>query len=162
MIVPVPKNKNATELNDFRPVALTCWDMKVFETVVLKQLRRLIPAGHDSYQFAYQKNRCTDDALSILFHRILTHLEQKDSYARVLFVDFSSAFNTIVPVQLYEKLLSQFDLPTTLCKWIHDFLLGRVQRVRIGSKYSSPIVINTGTPQGCVLSPTLFTLFTSD
>ncbi|KAI3377836.1 hypothetical protein L3Q82_008976 [Scortum barcoo] len=38
----------------------------------------------------------------------------------------------------------------------------RPQVVRIGDNTSSTLVLSTGTPQGCVLSPALFTLFTSD
>ncbi|KAI3356667.1 hypothetical protein L3Q82_003302 [Scortum barcoo] len=43
-----------------------------------------------------------------------------------------------------------------------DFLTNRPQVVRIGDNTSSTLVLSTGTPQGCVLSPALFTLFTSD
>ncbi|KAI3372786.1 hypothetical protein L3Q82_023251, partial [Scortum barcoo] len=49
-----------------------------------------------------------------------------------------------------------------LCHWIRDFLTNRPQVVRIGDNTSSTLVLSTGTPQGCVLSPALFTLFTSD
>ncbi|KAI3354821.1 hypothetical protein L3Q82_004625 [Scortum barcoo] len=49
-----------------------------------------------------------------------------------------------------------------MCHWIRDFLTNRPQVVRIGDNTSSTLVLSTGTPQGCVLSPALFTLFTSD
>ncbi|KAI4905153.1 hypothetical protein NFI96_027015, partial [Prochilodus magdalenae] len=44
----------------------------------------------------------------------------------------------------------------------HSFLTGRPQAVRVGSSTSSTITLNTGAPQGCVLSPLLFTLLTHD
>ncbi|KAI3376612.1 hypothetical protein L3Q82_017046 [Scortum barcoo] len=53
-------------------------------------------------------------------------------------------------------------LPSSLCYWISDLLTNRPQVVRIGDNTSSTLVLSTGTPQGCVLSPALFTLFTSD
>ena len=50
----------------------------------------------------------------------------------------------------------------TICHWILDFLLHRSQSVRVNGSISSPVIISTGAPQGCVLSPFLFTLFTND
>ncbi|KAF7705702.1 hypothetical protein C0J45_2296, partial [Silurus meridionalis] len=54
----------------------------------------------------------------------LTHLNNKDSYVQMLFIDFSSAFNMIIPQHLIEK-LSLLGLNTSLCNWILDFLFGR-------------------------------------
>ncbi len=73
----------------------------------------------------------------------------------------ASAFNTIIPQQLIHKLV-QLGLNTSLCNWLLDFLTGRPQAVRVGSNTSSTITLNTGAPQGCVLSPLLFTLLTHD
>uniref|UniRef100_A0A8C2HFC2 Reverse transcriptase domain-containing protein n=1 Tax=Cyprinus carpio TaxID=7962 RepID=A0A8C2HFC2_CYPCA len=58
--------------------------------------------------------------------------------------------------------MSQLGLNTSLCNWLLDFLTGRPQAVRVGSNTSSNITLNTGVPQGCVLSPLLFTLLTHD
>ncbi|KAI5607947.1 hypothetical protein C0J50_9724, partial [Silurus asotus] len=79
----------------------------------------------------------------------------------MLFIDFSSAFNTIIPQHLIEK-LSLLGLNTPLCNWILDFLTERPQSVRIGNSISSTTTLSTGAPQGCVLSPLLFTLLTHD
>ena len=78
-----------------------------------------------------------------------------------LFIDFSSAFNTIIPQQLICK-LDQLGLNTSLCNWVLDFLSERPQAVRVGNNISSSITLSTGAPQGCVLSPLLFTLLTHD
>ncbi|KAK1787477.1 hypothetical protein P4O66_002953 [Electrophorus voltai] len=111
--------------------------------------------------FVYRSNRSTDDAISTTLHLALTHLDKKGSYVRMLFIDFSSAFNTIVPQHLIGK-LSLLGLNTSLCKWILDFLTGRPQSVRIGSSTSNTTTLSTGAPQGSVLSPLLFTLLTHD
>ncbi len=92
---------------------------------------------------------------------LVTHLENKDSYVRMLFIDFSSAFNTIIPQQLLNK-LNLLGLNNSLCNWILDFLTGRPQSVRVGHNTSSTTTLSTGAPQGCVLSPLLFTLLTHD
>ncbi len=112
-------------------------------------------------QFAYRPNRSTDDAISSTLHLALTHLENKDSYVRMLFIDFSSAFNTIIPQQLINK-LNLLGLNNSLCNWILDFLTGRPQSVRVGHNTSSTTTLSTGAPQGCVFSPLLFTLLTHD
>ncbi|KAI3364734.1 hypothetical protein L3Q82_000892 [Scortum barcoo] len=79
----------------------------------------------------------------------------------MLFTDYSSAFNTIVPSKLVTK-LRDLGLNSALCDWILNFMTGRPQAVRIGSTTSSTLTLNTGAPQGCVLSPLLYSLFTHD
>ena len=71
----------------------------------------------------------------------------------------SSAFNTIVPSELITK-LRILGLNTSLCNWILDFLTGRPQVVRVGSNTSATLILNTGAPQVCGLSPLLSSLFT--
>ncbi len=115
----------------------------------------------DSHQYAYKKKRSTDDAISSVVHTALTHLECRNSNVRLLFLDFSSAFNTIIPQTLVQK-LSSLGLRPTMGNWVLDFLTNRPQTVRIHNTISSSITLSTGSPQGCVLSPLLFTLLTSD
>ncbi len=66
----------------------------------------------DSHQYAYKKNRSTDDVISSVVHTALTHLESRNSYVRLLFLDFSSAFNTII-------LSCLLRLGTLLCWYRH-------------------------------------------
>ncbi|KAI2649427.1 putative RNA-directed DNA polymerase from transposon BS [Labeo rohita] len=94
-------------------------------------------------------------------HYILQHLDKSGTYARILFVDFSSAFNTIIPDILQNK-LSQLSVPTSICQWITSFLTDRQQLVRLGKLISGTCTISTGSPQGCVLSSLLFSLYTND
>ena len=160
-IVPIPKKNKVLSLNDYRPVALTSVIMKVFERLVLKFLKAGTLDKLDPMQFAYRANRSVDDAVSLGLHNVLQHLESSGTYARLLFIDFSSAFNTILPEKLYKKLLELgVDLP--LCKWLLDFLTERPQFVKIGTLESSMLTLNVGAPQGCVLSPALYSLFTND
>ncbi len=121
----------------------------------------MLPASLDPLQFAYRSNRSTDNAIAFTLHTALSHLEDKNTYVRMLFVDYSSAFNTIVPATLVVK-LKTLGLNRSLCSWILDFLTGRSQVVRMGNNTSSPLVLNTGAPQGCVLSPLLHSLYTHD
>ncbi|KAI2645711.1 RNA-directed DNA polymerase from mobile element jockey [Labeo rohita] len=160
-IVPVPKHSSPTCLNDYRPVALTPIIMKCFEQLVLTHRKDSLQPSLDPHQFAYRGNRSTDDAVSIALHSVLTHLDNTNTYARMLFVDFSSAFNTVLPSKLITK-LRDLDINTSICNWIMDFLTNRPQHVRSGHICSTTITLNTGVPQGCVLSPFLYSVFTHD
>ena len=68
------------------------------------------------------------------------------------FIDYSSAFNTIVPSEVVIK-LKILGLDPALCNWVLDFLTGRPQVVKVGNNISTPLILNTCSPQGCVLSP---------
>ncbi|XP_077466721.1 PHD finger protein 12 isoform X2 [Stigmatopora argus] len=91
----------------------------------------------------------------------LSHLEHPGNYVRMLFIDYSSAFNTIKPDILTDK-LSHLGLSSSICCWIKNFLTNRPQTVRLGPHLSSSITLSTGSPQGCVLSPLLYSLYTYD
>ena len=102
-----------------------------------------------------------NDAINLSLHYILQHLDQLTSYVRALFVNYSSAFNTILPDCLHTKLL-QLQVPRPICEWITDFLTNRKKQARVGSHLSAPLTTNTGSLQDCVLSPYLFSLYTND
>ncbi len=125
----------------------------------MHHIKSNLPNTLDPLQFAYHPNRSTDDPISSTLHLALTHLENKDPYVRMLFIDFSSAFNTIIPQQLITK-LNLLGLNASLCNWILDSLTGRPQSV--GHNTSSTTTLSTDAPQGCVLSLLLFTLLTHD
>ncbi len=133
-----------------------------FERLIRDHICSVLPASLDPLQFAYRSNRSTDDAIAFTLHTALSHLENKNTYVKMLFVDYSSAFNTIVPATLVAKQLQTLGLNRSLCSWILDFLTGRSQVVRMGNNTSSPLILNTGAPQGCVLSPLLYSLYTHD
>ncbi len=145
----------------FEAVALTPIFSKCFEKLVRDYICSVLPASLDPLQFAYRSNSSTDDAIAFTLHTALSHLENKNTFLRMLFVDYSSAFNTIMPATLVAK-LQTLGLNRSLCSWILDFLTGRSQVVRMGNNTSSPLILNTGAPQDCVLSPLLYSLYTHD
>ena len=78
--------------------------MKCFERLVMANINTIIPETLDPLQFAYRPNRSTEDALSIALHTTLSHLDKRNTYVRMLLINYSSAFNTIVPSKLINKL----------------------------------------------------------
>ena len=131
--------------------------MKFFERLAMAHINTIIPEALDRIQIAHRPNRSTDDAISIALHTALSHLDKR----RMLFIDYSSAVNTIVPLKFITKLRT-LGLNTSHCNWILGFLTGRAQVVRVGNNASATLIFNTGAPQACVLSPLLYSLFTHD
>lgn len=66
--------------------------------------KNLLHPTLDPLQFAYCPKCSKDNTIAITPHLALIHLDKKDTYVRMLFIDFSSAFNTIIPQQLVGKL----------------------------------------------------------
>ncbi len=149
-MIPVPKKPTITGLNDYRPVALT--------SVVMKDITGPLLYIH---KLAYRANRSVNDAVNMGLYCVLQHLDRPGAYVRIISVVFSLAFSTIIPNLLLPK-LTQLSVPSSVCKWITSFLTDRQQRVRLGEYTSSTRTISTGAPQGCVLSPRLFSLYTND
>lgn len=161
-IIPVPKKKTIECMNDLRPVALTSIAMKVCEKIVLKNLRPQVERFLDPCQFAYQQGRGAEDAIVFKLDSVYAHLDRRGRCARILYYDFSSAFNTIQPHILVNKLM-MMEVSSVFIYFILNFLENRSQFVKLNSKVKSEkIMTNTGSPQGTVLSPFLFTVYTAD
>uniref|UniRef100_A0AAV2LJ86 ribonuclease H n=1 Tax=Knipowitschia caucasica TaxID=637954 RepID=A0AAV2LJ86_KNICA len=132
-VIPVPKTAHAKEPAHYRPVALTSHLMKTMKRLILNHLRSVVSPTLDPLQFAYMPNIGVEAAVIYFLQWTLSHLEPAGSAVRVMFFDFSSAFNTIRPT----------DHSTCGCG-------------------SEVVVCSTGAPQGTVLSTFLFTIYTSD
>eukprot|EP00061_Rhincodon_typus_P013923 g40605.t1 len=125
--IPVPKKTHAVCFNDYCPIALTSIVMKCFKRLVLAHINSSLPTCPEPLQFAYRHNRSTQDAISLALHSSPEHLDNKDTYVRLLFVDYGSAFNTTIP----STKLHDLGLSFTLCNWILSFLTHRLQSARI-------------------------------
>ena len=135
------------------------------EKLILRQLLAATHSKQDLLQFVYSANRSTEDAVLTVLHHVYIHLEKPKSYVRLLFLDFSSAFNTIQSYLMNNNLM-KLDVYFTIILWIFFFLKDRPQQVRISTSttevISTEIRTDSGVPQGCLLSLAFFTLYTSD
>ncbi|XP_051253585.1 uncharacterized protein LOC127362195 [Dicentrarchus labrax] len=123
--------------------------------------RLLVHHTQDPLQFGYQEQVDVEDAILYLLQRAHSYLDKESGAVRIPLFDFSSAFNTIRPLLLRDK-LTEMGMDQLLVTWITDYLTERPQYVRLKGCTSDTVVSSTGAPQGTVLSPALFTLYTSD
>ncbi|KAK3511381.1 hypothetical protein QTP70_005306 [Hemibagrus guttatus] len=135
-IIPVLKKSIVTCLNHYRPFAFTPIMIKCFKRLIMRHIKTQLLPLLDPLQFVHHLNRSKDDTIATILQLALTHLDNKGTYVQMLFIDFSSAFNTIIPQHLTEK-LSLLGLNTSLCNWILDFLTGRPQSVQIGNSITT-------------------------
>ena len=113
-IIPIPEKPTVKALNDIRPVVLTSVVMNVLERLVLTYMKYVANPSKDPLQFAYRENRCTDNDVTVALHFVMQHLESPNRYARILFVDYSSAFNMVIPLKLFDK-LQLLSLDSSMC-----------------------------------------------
>lgn len=129
---------HSSELTHYRPVPLTSIIMKCFE----KLLQNII-FSHFWIVFSLNTSR-KEDGLYCLLQCLLQHLDTPGNQARLLLIDFNSAFNSIQRHQVIKKLSS-----------ITTNSLNRLQVVKWTIHYLPPLFLILRAPQGCVLSPFL-------
>eukprot|EP00061_Rhincodon_typus_P005620 g25365.t1 len=103
-IIPVPKKAHAMCLNDYHPVAVTSIIMKCFERLVMAHINSHLPACLEPLQFAYQCNRSTTDAISLVLHSSLEQVDNTDTYIRLLLIEGGAVVNNTIPSKLISKL----------------------------------------------------------
>ena len=142
---------------------------------MLPQLTSFIDDSLDPFQFTYQNNRSCEDALLVTISEVTSHLDSKLSVEKNkvsgiittsrnsvrMFLNFSSAFNSILPHLLANKMLSM-SVPSDMTLWIVDCLTSCSQVVVFQSMRSDTLNSNTGVPTGTVLAPLLSSLYMSD
>lgn len=92
--------------NDNRPVALISIIMKYIDRLIKVHIFAGLPGNLDRWQYAKIKNRSRADINSSALHRALDHHDNKSTYVRLLIIDYSSTFNTIILNNLIPKLSS--------------------------------------------------------
>lgn len=153
-------DKPFTDPSSYRPISLLPLCSKVFEKLLLY---RILPLVHDAgilpnHQFGFRAGHSTVHQLHRVVDFLATALEQK-RYAAGIFLDVSQAFDRVWIDGLLSKL--KF-LPPTYYLILQSFLTDRYFSVSQGTAQSNPLPILSGVPQGSILAPLLYSLFTSD
>ena len=150
-----------SDLNNYRPVSNLNFFSKVLERIVLAQLLRHLKSNNleTVYQSAYKACHSTETALLKVSSDILDSTDQNEICILTL-LDLSAAFDTINHNIMISRLHTTYGLSGTVMEWFKSYLADRFQAVRIGAVKSVFKPITCGVPQGSVLGPVLFTLYT--
>lgn len=133
--------------NDYCPVMLTSIIMKCMEWLLMHHSDSAIPNSLHPLQSAYWRNTLVDDAVSLEPHTTLEYLDNRNTCARMLFIDFNSSFgcNTTVLNKLVMKLRG-LGLHPRWWRWgtklIHLWVHGYSPTVHYVAKFSNNLAIN--------------------
>lgn len=148
-------------LSNFRPVSNLSFISKLLERIVLNQLNSHLLCHNllSPLQSAYRPNHSTETALLKITNDLLSATDQGEISALAL-LDLSAAFDTVDHNILLQRLQHTFGIHSTALSWFSSYLTNRYQTVSIDNLNSDPIKLECGVPQGSVLGPVLFTLYT--
>ena len=160
-VTAIPKVNNSPDVKDYRPISITPILSKIFEKLLSAKLsqfcesRSLFP----SQQFSYRKNYGCVDALLSISNEIQTALD-RGGECRLIQLDFSAAFDRVNHRALIHQ-LQCLGIGGSFLNICREFLSDRRQTVVVDGSVSSSVKIVSGVPQGSVLGPILFILYTS-
>jgi hypothetical protein len=164
VVTPLIKKASLSknEFKNYRPVSGLCFISKLVERVVSAQLKEHVNSHNlgNIFQSAYKCGHSTETALLKIKNDIHSALACGMPTSVVL-LDLSAAFDTIDHQILLDRLSSWFGLNGTVLAWFKSYLSDRVQSVKIGSTLSEPTTLKFGVPQGSVLGPILYSMYTS-
>jgi hypothetical protein len=166
-ISPIFKKGKKTEISAYRPVSLLTSFSKIFERVIYNRLIQHAQVNNiiTKDQYGFKENSSTELAIFKLTNQILTCINNKDAVCGI-FCDVSKAFDTLNHEILISK-LKYYGVTGIAGDLIKSYLSNRFQRVRIRtSQFANSTsrwrLVKYGVPQGSILGPLIFILYTND
>ena len=154
---------NGFNIANYRPINSISFLSKIIEKCVEVQLIQHLKKNNMilDRQSAYKKNHSCETALIKICDDILIDLNS-DSSVMMAFLDLSAAFDTVDHSILLNKLQHQYAIDGTVIHWFASYLQERKFHVKIDDNFSNGRVLKCGVPQGSVLGPLLFALYTQE
>ena len=152
-----------TDVKSYRPISNLSVLSKLLERLVARRLvgyldnAGLMPV----LQSAYRANHSTETAVLKVTADLLRMIDEGD-VAVLALLDLSAAFDTVDHEILLRRLHESYGIADKVLAWFASYLSDRTQHVRYASKSSEPTAVLYGVPQGSVLGPLLFLLYTAD
>lgn len=161
-IILVHKNgKPPNEVPSYRPISLLPILSKLFEKLLLSRLKPLLFQENiiPDHQFGFRPHHSTIEQVHRVVHEIRQTFEKKE-FCSAVFLDIQQAFDRVWHAGLLYKIKKA--LPNTVYMLINSYLNNRLFQVKFGEECSALREIEAGVPQGSVLGPVLYTIFTAD
>ena len=161
-VTPLPKCLPVRHIEtDLRPIAITCPVSKVAEVFTSRMFDEFFYDDSDAHQFGSVAGRSTTLALVKLSHLLYEASDDNNNIIRILFIDFTRAFDVIDHNVVLRK-LDENKCPVLLRNWLLSFLSDRVQFVKVGDCVSDCLEVHAGVPQGTRAGPNCFKLLIRD
>ena len=151
----IKPDKPPSQTTSYRPISLLGAIMKLFERVIGKRLRKHLEDNgfFSKYQSGFRKSKSTNDHLLRLSQTIMESFSRGE-HVIAAFLDVEKAFDNVWHNGLRYKIY-QLDLPTKLCRWLSDFLVGRVIQVKIEGFLPPKVIIFTKSRSAITAEPAL-------
>ena len=163
-ILPVQKGKglDLTNPSTFRPISQLPVISKIAEKVIQSRILCHLENNHLLSQdhHGYRHNLSTTSALLEIMDAIATATDL-NLVTSTMSIDMSSAFDCVEHQLLLNK-LEYYHLDPTVIEWLRSYLQGRSTFVAVGSAESTMRNVRYGVPQGSVLGPLLFLIYTNE
>ncbi|KAI8431675.1 hypothetical protein MSG28_016154 [Choristoneura fumiferana] len=163
IVIPLLKaNKDPADPNSHRPIALSCVPAKIMEHLIKNRLEWFVETFNklSSTQFGFRKGMGTMDSLSVFTSDVRIAFSRGEHVVGV-FLDVKAAYDNVDLPLLRQKMLN-LSIPARTINIISNLLMGRSILVRCNGVLTSPYFVWKGLPQGSVLSPLLYSLYTAD
>lgn len=161
IVKPIVKGKLDTQkLSSFRPVSNLTFLSKLLENVMLDQLSNHLEAvgALPDKQSAYRRLYSTETALCSVVSNMRSLIDDGKCGILIL-LDLSAAFDTVVHTLLLRDCRS-IGITGSALAYLKSYLESRTYRVQIGESFSEQKTLERGVPQGSVLGPILFCIYT--